>query len=117
SLITEEGDLYERIANLHDVEAQIVVVTMGKDGFNVYYGQGLELITSQNIKDIEKPAPGDTFLVNALYQFSKKLDEGKSIIDGDFDYLREVIHFANGAGAAVCTKVGSLTALPSIEEI
>lgn len=116
-MISEEEDLYKGIAKLHDFGAKIVVVTMGKDGSIVSDGQRQELIPSKNVKAVDTTGAGDAFVGAALYQFSKKLDEGKSIIDGDFDYLREVIHFANGAGAAVCTKVGSLTALPSIEEI
>src|SRR5699024_12040289 len=113
-MISEEEDLYKGIANLHDFGAKIVVVTMGKDGSIVSDGQRQELIPSKNVKAVDTTGAGDAFVGAARYQVSKKLDEGKSIIDGDFDYLREVSHCVNGAGTAVCTGVGSLRALPVI---
>lgn len=116
-IISEEEDLHKGIAKFHDLGAKMVVVTMGKDGSIVSDGQRKEVVPSKYIKAVDTTGAGDAFVGAALYQFSKKIDEGKDIMEEDFDYLREVIRFANGAGAAVCTKVGSLTALPSIEEI
>jgi fructokinase len=35
----------------------------------------------------------------------------------NFEQLYEIISFANKVGAHVCTKIGAIAALPSIEEL
>ncbi|UPG62480.1 hypothetical protein [Metabacillus endolithicus] len=50
-----------------------------------------------------------------LFQLAKEKDPKKAL--ADFEHLKQVISFSNKVGAIVCTKVGAIAAIPSVEEV
>ncbi|MBP1971384.1 fructokinase [Virgibacillus natechei] len=116
-IITTEQDTYKGIDALHQLGAGIVSVTLGKKGSVISNGKKEKLVPSKSVKSIDSTGAGDAFIGAVLYQFSKRLKGDHGDLHGDFDFLQEAVYFANVVGAQVCTKVGSLTALPSLEEV
>jgi fructokinase len=89
-------------------------VTIGKEGTFLSNGQQHEIIPSINVHSIDSTGAGDAFVGATLYQFAK---EDVEKVVADFEHLKKIISFSNRVGALVCTKVGAISALPTIEDI
>ncbi|OXT16169.1 carbohydrate kinase [Bacillus sp. OG2] len=113
-IISGADNLKDGISVLHDLGANTVAVTLGKEGTMLSNGETIELIPSLPIKSVDSTGAGDAFVGAALYQFS--LEEFPHQILEDWKKLREIISFSNKVGALVCTKVGAISALPDLEE-
>jgi fructokinase len=111
-IITGNSDLAEGTKQLHQLGARIVTVTLGSEGTYLSNGQKSEMVPSVKVKSIDSTGAGDAFVGATLYQFAK---EGPTL--EDFEILKEIISFSNKVGAFVCTKVGAISALPTIEDI
>jgi fructokinase len=111
-LITGINNLSEGTKYLHDLGAKIVAVTLGSEGTYLSNGQNSEIVPSVKIKSIDSTGAGDAFVGATLYQFAKN----DSAFE-DFETLKEIISFSNRVGAFVCTQVGAISALPTIEDI
>jgi fructokinase len=111
-IITGNSDLAEGTKQLHQVGARIVTVTLGSEGTYLSNGQNSEMVPSVKVKSIDSTGAGDAFVGATLYQFAKN----DSTFE-DFETLKEIISFSNKVGAFVCTKVGAISALPTIEDL
>ncbi|MFL6517628.1 MAG: PfkB family carbohydrate kinase, partial [Bacillus sp. (in: firmicutes)] len=78
-------------------------------------GRRNDIIKSIPVNSIDSTGAGDAFVGAALFRLANT-DNIKSI-NNDFEQLREFVTFANKVGALVCTKIGAIDALPSIQEI
>ncbi|WP_257009117.1 PfkB family carbohydrate kinase, partial [Bacillus sp. 7884-1] len=111
-LITGINNLAKGTDYLHKLGAKIVSVTLGSEGTYLSNGQNSEIVPSVKIKSIDSTGAGDAFVGATLYQFSKD----DSAFE-DFETLKVIISFSNRVGAFVCTKVGAISALPTIKDI
>ncbi|WP_195782287.1 carbohydrate kinase family protein [Priestia megaterium] len=100
---------------LHRIGARIVAVTLGKRGTLISNSSKKKLVKSIPIMSIDSTGAGDAFVGATLFKLSNIHDI--KFIEKDFDQLLDIITFANRIGALVCTKIGAIEALPSIEEI
>jgi fructokinase len=113
-IISGMDDIAEGTSVLHQIGAKAVAVTLGKAGTYVSNGQKSEIVPSMKIKSIDSTGAGDAFVGATLYQFAKQ--DAKSILE-NFEQLKEVIFFSNKVGALVCTKVGAISAIPTLEDV
>lgn len=113
-LITDQDNIVEGVKMLHELGTEIVTVTMGEKGTFVSNGEEQALVPSIAVKSIDSTGAGDAFIGAILYQLS---NGRKDMEKWDFEYIKEIVYFANKVGASVCQKVGSLTALPTLEEV
>jgi fructokinase len=111
-LISGTDKLAEGTDYLHELGVKIVAVTLGSEGTYLSNGQNSEIVPSVKIKSIDSTGAGDAFVGATLYQFAKN----DSAFE-DFETLKEIISFSNRVGAFVCTKVGAISALPTIKDI
>lgn len=114
-IISGVKDHEKGVAILHEIGANIVAVTLGKSGTLLSNGKDREIIPSIPVTSIDSTGAGDAFVGAALYQLANT-DQIQSV-DADFVKLREIVAFANKVGALVCTKIGAIDALPSLDEI
>lgn len=114
-IISGVKDHEKGVAILHEIGANIVAVTLGKSGTLLSNGKDCEIIPSIPVTSIDSTGAGDAFVGAALYQLANT-DQIQSV-DADFVKLREIVAFANKVGALVCTKIGAIDALPSMDEI
>ncbi|MDF2789187.1 MAG: carbohydrate kinase [Neobacillus sp.] len=111
-LITGISNLAEGTNYLHEIGAKVVAVTLGSEGTFLSNGQNSEIVPSVKIKSIDSTGAGDAFVGATLFQFAKANPEIE-----DFEKLKEIIYFSNKVGALVCTKVGAISALPTLEDV
>lgn len=114
-IITGKEDMYEAVDALRGNGDKIVAVTLGKDGTLISTSGKTEIVPSIKIKSIDSTGAGDAFVGSLLYKISL-LDNAKELFK-DFDALRDIVIFANKVGAIVCTKLGAIAALPTLEEV
>jgi fructokinase len=100
---------------LHHIGARIVAVTLGKRGTLISNSSKKKLVKSIPVMSIDSTGAGDAFVGATLFKLSSMHDI--KFIEKDFDQLLDIITFANRIGALVCTKIGAIEALQSIEEI
>jgi fructokinase len=100
---------------LHHIGARIVAVTRGKRGTLISNRSKKKLVKSIPVMSIDSTGAGDAFVGATLFKLSNIHDI--KFIEKDFDQLLDIITFANRIGALVCTKIGAIEALPSVEEI
>lgn len=115
SIISGEGDLNEGVAALHRLGARVVTVTLGKKGTFLSNGQVCQLIPSIPVKSIDSTGAGDAFVGATLFQLAQ-LNQPKDVLS-QFEILEKMIDFSNKVGAMVCTKMGAIAALPTLEEV
>ncbi len=114
-IITGLNGLEEGIKALHKMGAKAVAVTLGKKGTFISNVQHFATIPSIEVDAIDSTGAGDAFVGATLYQLAKEA-EPKRVLE-DFEHLKQIICFSNKVGAMVCTKVGAISAIPSIEEV
>jgi fructokinase len=113
TIITETSNLAEGTKALHQLGAKIVAVTLGKEGTYLSDGQMSDIVPSVKVQSIDSTGAGDAFVGATLYQLAKR--NSKDLLE--FEQLKEMISFSNKVAALVCTKVGAITAIPTIEEV
>lgn len=114
-IISDKDDLKEGIRFFHQWGAKVIAVTLGKEGTIVSNGEKIEVIPSIKVDAIDSTGAGDAFVGATLFQLTKAEDPRKVL--EDFEQLSKIISFSNKVGALVCTKVGAIAALPTIEEV
>ncbi|WP_406589702.1 carbohydrate kinase family protein [Bacillus atrophaeus] len=114
-IISGTEDHEKGVNILHEIGAKIVAVTLGKRGTLLSNGAKKEIIQSIPVTSIDSTGAGDAFVGATLYRLAKT-DHSTSIYT-DFEQLHDIVSFANKVGAVVCTKIGAIDALPSLEEI
>ncbi|ACT03822.1 carbohydrate kinase family protein [Paenibacillus sp. JDR-2] len=112
-LMTGETDPEKAVRLLHGLGANRVCVTLGRNGTLVSDGKTLVQVPSITVKSIDSTGAGDAFVGALLWQISR-LEEPKGM---SFEQLLLFVEFANKVGAIVCTKVGAIAALPTLEEV
>ncbi|KZL91562.1 carbohydrate kinase family protein [Clostridium magnum] len=114
-IISGKESLEEGIKIFHKLGAKVIAVTLGKDGTLISNGTNIDTIGSIKIKSIDSTGAGDAFVGAVLYKIAQQ-EEAKNIL-GDFQKLKEIVAFGNKVGAIVCTKLGAIAALPTLDEV
>ncbi|MFD1775945.1 carbohydrate kinase family protein [Paenibacillus rhizophilus] len=114
-IVSGESDRKSALDILHGWGAKTVAVTLGKEGTLISTGATRTLIDSISVKSIDSTGAGDAFIGAVLYQISG-LEQPKEFAQ-DFEQLQKFVTLANRVGAIVCTKVGAIAALPTLEEV
>lgn len=114
-LISGEEDFDKGLEVLHGIGAKLIAVTLGKDGTLISDGKNKKVIGSIKITSIDSTGAGDSFIGALLYKLGE-MDDPKAILT-DFEKLEDITGFANKVGAIVCTKLGAIAALPTLEEV
>ncbi|MDQ6598915.1 carbohydrate kinase family protein [Bacillus salipaludis] len=114
-IISGTTNLTDGTLFLHQLGAKAVAVTLGNKGTLISNGQHMETVPSILVESIDSTGAGDAFVGAMLFQLVKEGDP-KRVLD-DFVQLTKIISFSNKVGAMVCTKVGAISALPTLEEV
>ena len=108
------GSLYRTVSvyGMEKYQIPLVLITLGKDGSRAYYKGMCVEEKGYNVQAVDTTGAGDTFcgsVIHAVLKYGlETLTEEK---------LREILAFANSAGALVTTKKGALCSIPKQEEI
>lgn len=114
-LLTGKEDLKEASNGLIELGASAIAITLGKEGTLIAVEGGNIIVPSIKIKSVDSTGAGDAFVGAVMYKLAKvenPKEEVKSI-----NKMKEVIAFGNKVGAIVCTKLGAIAALPTLNEV
>ncbi|ADL53949.1 carbohydrate kinase family protein [Clostridium cellulovorans] len=114
-ILTGKEDLKEAAKDLCVWGAKTVAITLGKEGTMITDGTNLEIIQSIKIKSIDSTGAGDAFVGATLYKLS--LEESSKEVVRTFSNFKKIIQFGNIVGAIVCTKLGAIAAIPTLDEV
>jgi fructokinase len=115
-IISGKESLEEGVKLFHELGAKVIVVTLGKEGTLISNGTNMTTVGSIKIKSIDSTGAGDAFVGAVLYKIAQQ-EKPKGIFLGDFEKFKEIIAFGNKVGAIVCTKLGAIAALPTLDEV
>lgn len=114
-LITGESDRDAALEMLHEWGAGAVAVTLGKDG-TLISSPGFRMrIPSIPVTSIDSTGAGDAFTGALLWQISRLPAPADFI--GSSELQQAFVTFANQVGAIVCTRLGAMAALPTLDEV
>lgn len=114
-IISGKEDLKEGVKVFHELGAKVIAVTLGKEGTLVSNGEDIAIVGSIKITSIDSTGAGDAFIGASLYKIAE-IENPKKLAE-DFEAIKEIVSFANKVGAIVCTKLGAISALPTLEEV
>ncbi|OMF88547.1 carbohydrate kinase [Paenibacillus sp. FSL R7-0337] len=114
-LITREADRDAALDMLHEWGAGAVAVTLGKDGTLISSPDSRLLIPSITVKSIDSTGAGDAFIGALLCRISQLAHPADFTRSAELQ--RDFVTFANQVGAIVCTKIGAIAALPTLDEV
>lgn len=115
TLLTGETDLEKGSLALARQGASLVLVSLGRKGAFYRRGNLYGEMPTYKVRTIDTNGAGDSFLGAALYCLRKKsLTEIRTLEETE---LREIVSFANAAGALTTMKSGAIPAMPVLEEI
>ncbi|MDT8717173.1 carbohydrate kinase [Clostridium sp. 19966] len=114
-IISGYQDIKDAVKALAAGEKKLIAVTLGKDGTLISDGENIEVVESISIKSIDSTGAGDAFVGAFLYKVSL-LEDSKRFLSS-FDEAKSIVSFANKVGAIVCTKLGAIAAIPTLEEV
>lgn len=114
-LLSGKQDLNEACNFLHEVGAQIITITLGKDGTLLSTSEIRETIPSITIKPIDTTGAGDAF-IGCLLQQIASLHNPNEILENS-ELLKSMVVYANKAGAITATNFGAIPSLPTREEV
>jgi fructokinase len=101
---------------LHDAGPDVIFLSLGSKGSMVSVKGKLSICKPiQGIKAIDTTGAGDGFMAAILYQVGNLNDLPDDILN--LQTMTDIGTFANKVGGVVTTKLGAMTALPTLEEI
>ncbi|WP_067727423.1 carbohydrate kinase family protein [Oceanobacillus damuensis] len=114
-IITSENDISRGVQVMHQLGANVVAVTLGKEGTYISNREQQGIVPSIPVTSIDSTGAGDAFVGAVLCQLAK--EDNPKEVNSDFDKLKHIIAFSNKVGAFVCRKVGAISAIPTMEEL
>jgi len=112
-LLTGDTNLAAGCRKLHKQGVSLVYVTLGKNGCLVSQNEKQHLVPAYKIEAVDTTGAGDSFIGAILY----KMATSSGIETLFADEMLDFVAFAEKVSAKVCSKVGAMTALPSLEDI
>ena len=114
AFLTDEPDIARASSLLLDRGIRVVLTTLGAGGCYYASRAGAGHVPSWPIKTADTTGAGDAFLGAFLYRLCRS---GKTPEQLEVAELREMVRFANAAGALCTTRKGAISAMPRPEEV
>jgi fructokinase len=113
-LLSGKKDVKEACEVLHEIGAEIIVITLGSEGTWLSTKKFQKTIPSIKVTPIDTTGAGDAFIGCLLQQIAKH-----SSIDAllaDESILTNMVARANKAGAITTTNFGAIESLPTLQQ-
>jgi len=112
-LLTDCSNFSDGCHKLHQLGVKLVFVTMGKEGCLVSQAGEQYVVPAYKIEAIDTTGAGDSFIGAILYQMS--VHAGIETLYKD--QMADFVAFAEKVSGKVCTKIGAMSALPTLAEV
>lgn len=115
--ITGKKDLIDGANLILQKGPETVVVTQGEKGGFFYNKEGFEFFPAYRVKVVDTVGCGDAFTAAMIYQLLFLNKKGKNILSLNKKEMKDILRFANAAGALTATKKGVIPSLPTKKQI
>lgn len=112
-LLTGKESLMEAARYISGFGCKYIFITLGEKGAFYYTGESYGLVPSYPVRAVDTTGAGDSFFAALLYGLLNRGLEGVVSEAG----LKEILQFANAAGALATTKRGGAAGAPWLSEI
>ena len=113
TLLSQQDDMSTGCQYFHDLGVKIVLVTLGPEGCLISHNGQQSIVPAYEIKALDTTGAGDSFIGAMLFQMSQNTP-------GDDFYQNEIegfVAFAGKVSGLVCSKIGAMSALPTLSEV
>lgn len=114
-LLSGKHDLEAACNALHEVGAEVIVITLGGEGTYLSTGTRAQTIGSIAVSPVDTTGAGDAFIGCLLQQLARESDP--AALRHDFDKLAAMVRVANAAGALTTTRFGAIESLPDPDQL
>lgn len=114
-LLSGKENIYDACDILHEVGANIITITLGKEGTLVSVRENKAIVPSIKVKPVDTTGAGDAFIGCLLKQIAD-LDNFHEL-ENDFENLLKMVATANKAGALTTTNFGAIPSLPTKNDL
>lgn len=111
--ITKIKDEKKAIKYLFDKNIKYLVLTRGKDGVSYYTKDTHIDVEGYRVEVKDTTGAGDAWIGSFLYQLSQK-DDLSTLSE---EVIRNMLKFSNATAALTTTRLGAMTALPSLNQV
>lgn len=115
ALISGKESVQAGLDVLHRSAAGMIAVTLGSAGTVASNRKERAAVSSIKVKSVDSTGAGDAFVGAFLYQLSMEDNPWEAV--SDMEAVKRMTAFSNLTGAAVCTKIGAIAAMPSLETV
>lgn len=113
TFLSGSQDYAEGCAYIHQYGVKMVLVTLGAAGCFISQNGENRIIPAYKISAVDTTGAGDSFIGALLYKIAE-LPKTEAFYADSID---ECIAFAGKVSGLVCSKIGAMSALPSLQEV
>jgi len=114
-LLSGKKDLHKACEVLHTIGAEIITITLGKDGTLVSTKETQKIVPSIKVTPLDTTGAGDAFMGCLLQQIAA-LESPETVVS-DMPLLEKMVAKANIAGAITTTNFGAIESLPNQKDL
>jgi fructokinase len=115
--VTDTSDLQRGSERILDVGVDLVVVTRGEHGCYYNDGSNQGYVDGFQVDVVDPLGAGDGFVAAMLAKLMQTVGAGRQPLRLDENQLRNIMTYANAAGALSTQHIGCIPALPTASEI
>ena len=115
--ITGISDLREGTDTILKYGVKVVFVTQGDKGSFFNNRKDCGFVESYKVHIVDTTGCGDGFTSGMLAKLLERIKQGKESFAPDYEEMKDILTFANTAGALTATKRGVIPSLPTQKEI
>jgi fructokinase len=111
--ITGTADLGDGCRKILDAGPRLVTVTLGERGCYYHGGESCGRVPGFDVEVVDPLGAGDAFVAGVLSQVLRA-PHGSALDESE---IRDVVTYANAAGALTCTGRGVIPSLPTSDQV
>jgi fructokinase len=112
-LLTDQTDTQKGCEYFHARGVKVVLVTLGSKGCLVSQAGAQYVVPAYEVDAVDTTGAGDSFIGGVLFQMAANAPQD----DFYASQFRQFVEFAEKVSGQVCSKIGAMTALPTLMEI
>lgn len=112
-LLTDQIDMEKACEYFHQRGVKIVLVTLGSKGCLVSQAGHQYVVPAYEVEAVDTTGAGDSLIGGVLFQMARNSQQD----DFYASQFKQFVEFAEKVSGQVCSKIGAMTALPTLIEI
>jgi fructokinase len=112
-LLSQQEKMETGCHYFHDLGVKIVLVTLGSKGCLISHNGQQSLVPAYEINAVDTTGAGDSFIGALLFKMSQNPPDAEFYKNN----IQDFVAFAGKVSGLVCSKIGAMSALPSLSEV